>query len=333
MAINMVLPKIEVDVSTLRHGRFIVSPLERGYGVTLGNALRRVLLSSLPGVAITKMRIEGIHHEFSTIPHVREDVMGLILNVKQVRMKVAEGAEGPFRLYAEVRGEGVLTAGDLRTPPEITVVNPEQELLTVDSPEADLDIEFVAEEGRGYSPALERKTSIGEIPVDAIFSPVRKVEYHVGPTRIGGMTNYDELTLEIWTDGSIEPGAALKEASVILMRHLVIIGGEVAERVEEETEAKPAAPSRIPDGVYNEPLDHLGLSMRAFNALKRSNLLLVGQVLERMAGGRKAMTSIRNFGDKSLDELIERLKEKGYLKYVPRDALDDMGVILEEEEG
>ncbi len=331
MAINVVLPKIETDVATQKHGRFLISPLERGYGVTLGNALRRVLLSSLPGAAITRMRIEGVHHEFTTIPYAREDVMGLILNVKQVRMRVAPETEGPFRIYAEVRGEGVLTAGDLRTPPEITIVNPEQEILTVDSPEADFDLEFIVEEGRGYSPAQERKTSIGEIPVDAIFSPVRKVEYKVTPTRIGRMTNYDELSLEIWTDGTMKPHAALKESAAILIRHLVLIGGEAAVHVEEEAEAKPSVPSRIPDSVYNEPVEHLGLSMRAFNALKRSNLLAVGPVLERMAEGRKAMTSIRNFGDKSLEELVNQLKEKDYLKYVPRDALDDMGIVVEEE--
>ncbi len=329
---NLVLPKIEVDVLTQEYGRFRISPLEGGYGVTLGNALRRVLLSSLPGIAVTSMAIEGVPHEFSTIPYAREDAIMLMLNAKQIRMKASSpDVEGPFDLFLEVRGEGVVTAGDLRTPPEIEIVNPELPLLTIDSPDAELDIHFTADWGRGFSPARDRKVSIGEIPIDAIFSPVRKVAYNIEPTRIGQMTNYDLLSLEVWTDGTIEPFDALKQAAEILIRHLsLIVGGEI-EIAEEEEEPFFAAP-RIPDSVYNETLEHLGLSLRAHNALKRSGIELVGQVLERLAEGRKAMLDIKNFGEKSLDELLDRLSDKGYLKYVPRKALDDLGVVSEEEE-
>lgn len=199
--LNMVLPKIEVANSSQNYGHFVISPLESGYGITLGNALRRVLLSSLPGAAITSIRMSGIHHEFSAIPHVREDTTRLILNVKQIRLR--SRSEEPVRIHVEVTSEGPVTAGDINCPPEVEIVNPDQYLLTADSDEVDLDIEMVVGTGRGYSPAEERqRLSLGEIPVDAIFSPVKKASYRVERTRIGQQTDFDKLNVEIWTDGT-----------------------------------------------------------------------------------------------------------------------------------
>ena len=197
----MVLPKIEVEASSRNYGHFVISPLESGYGITLGNALRRVLLSSLTGAAVTSIRLSGIHHEFTSVPHVREDMTRMILNVKQIRM--ISRAEDPVRIHVEVTHEGPVTAGDLICPPEIEIVNPDQYLLTADSNDVDLDIEMVVGVGRGYSPAEERtRLPLGEIPVDAIYSPVKKAAYRVERTRIGQQTDYDRLNLEIWTDGT-----------------------------------------------------------------------------------------------------------------------------------
>ncbi len=187
--LDFVLPKIERDASARNYGRFLIGPLESGYGITLGNALRRVLLSSLPGAAVTSIRISGVHHEFSPIPHVREDTTALLLNVKQIRLK--SEVDESIRLHVDVRSEGPVTAGDLICPPEIELINPELLLLTADSADVDLDLELTVNRGRGYSPAEERgKLPLGEIPVDAIYSPVRKVNYTVSRARIGQQTNY-----------------------------------------------------------------------------------------------------------------------------------------------
>ena len=225
---NLVLPKIETEAAARNYGRFSIGPLESGYGITLGNALRRVLLSSLTGAAVTSVRISGIHHEFSDIPHVREDMTALILNVKQLRVKLF-GSESA-RLRAEVKGEGTLTAGDLEVPPNVEIINPDLHLLTANSAEAELDIELVVEPGRGYSPSEERgKLPIGEIPVDAVFSPVRRANYTVERARIGQVTDYDRLVLEVTTDGTMSPHDALSEAARILVRHFTLIAGVTEE--------------------------------------------------------------------------------------------------------
>ncbi len=304
-----VLPKIETEANTQQYGRFVIGPLESGYGVTLGNALRRVLLASLPGAAVTSLRITDVAHEFSPVPHVREDVMQIILQVKQLRLKM-EG-EGPMRMTLRAHGEGVVTAGDIIAPPEIEILNPELYLFTADSSEANVEIEFKVEQGRGYSPAEERsKLSIGELPIDAIFSPVRRVAFDVDRARVGQMTNYDRLTMEIWTDGRIRPMEALKEAARNLVTHLRLIAGVTEEvKIEEEKET-------IPSQVYDKLIDDLGLSVRVFNALKRAGISKVGEVLEMLKKGPSAMLTIRNFGDKSLVELEERLRELGYLAYL-----------------
>lgn len=309
--LNFVLPKIEREASARNYGRFVIAPLESGYGITLGNALRRVLLSSLPGAAVTSVRISGVHHEFSPIPHVREDTTALLLNIKQLRLR--SEIDEPVRLHVEVRSEGPVTAGDLICPPEVEVVNPELLLLTADSPEVDLDLELTVNRGRGYSPAEERgKLPLGEIPVDAIYSPVQKVNYTVTRARIGQQTNYDRLALEIWTDGTISPEGALREATRLLIRHLMLIAGADMEPTQSE-----AAEERILSGrVYDIPVEELELSVRAYNCLKRAGITKVGEVLERLDKGEEEILAIRNFGRKSLDELIERLQAKGFLSLI-----------------
>lgn len=306
--ISMVLPKIETEASSRSFGRFSIGPLENGYGVTLGNALRRVLLSSLSGAAVTSLRIGGVHHEFSDIPHMREDMTSLILNVKQLRLKLHQNESA--RLRVEARGEGIITAGDLESPPYVEVVNPDLPLLTADSTDAELDMELVAQVGRGYSPAEERgKLPIGEIPIDAIFSPIRKCNFIVERARIGQATDYDRLILEIMTDGTISPRDALSEAAKILVQHFSLISGvtEIEIPVEEEEE------DGIPSKVYETPIEELELTVRAYNCLKRAGITQVGEILEKLKRGQEEILAIRNFGQKSLDELMERLEDKGFL--------------------
>lgn len=304
----MVLPKIEVEASSQNYGHFVISPLESGYGITLGNALRRVLLSSLPGAAVTSLRITGIHHEFTAIPHVREDTQRLILNVKQIRMKCR--TDDPVRLRVEVTNEGPITAGDLICPPDVEIANPDLYLLTADSDEVDLDIELVVGTGRGYSPAEERvRLPLGEIPVDAIYSPVRKAAYRVERTRIGQQTDYDKLNLEVWTDGTIAPEDALRTSANLLVQHLQLLAGQEAKTPEKKEEADIGIPMR----VYEAPIEELELTVRAYNCLKRAGITKVGEILKRMEKGEDEMLAIRNFGKKSLDELVLRLRDKNYL--------------------
>lgn len=309
--LSIVLPKIEYEAQSQQYGRFVIGPLESGYGVTLGNALRRVLLSSLPGAAVTSVRIEGIHHEFSPIPHVREDTTGFILNVKQLRVRST--SNDPVRVTLQVNAEGPVTASDLVYPAEIEVINPDLLLLTADSNDVDLLVELVIRRGRGYSPAEERgKVPLGEIPVDAIFNPVRKAAFHVERARIGQQTDFDRLVLEIWTDGTITPEESLGEAAKLLLQHLSLIAGVEAtvpliEEIPNES---------IPQTVYDVAIEDLDLSVRAYNCLKRAGITRVGEVIQRLEKGPDALLSIRNFGQKSLDELVERLQEKNYMQYV-----------------
>ncbi len=306
--LNTVLPKYEVESSSLNYGRYIISPLESGYGITLGNALRRVLLSSLQGAAVTSIRISGVHHEFTAIPHVREDTQRLILNIKQIRIK--SRAEEPVRMHVEVTSEGPITAGDLNVPPELEIVNPDLYLLTADADDVDLDIEMIVGPGRGYSPAEERtKLPLGEIPVDAIYSPVRKASYNVERTRIGGQTDYDRLVLEVWTDGTMTPEEALRESAKILVARFSLLAGDEVRMAEKKEEPEQGIPAR----VYDAPIEELELTVRAYNCLKRAGITKVGEILKRMEKGEDEMLAIRNFGKKSLDELVEKLGEKNYL--------------------
>jgi len=310
-----VLPKIETDVTSEKYGRFVIGPLERGFGITVGNALRRVLLSSLTGAAVTRIRISDVPHEFTVIPGVREDVMRFILHVKQLRLTV--DGEEPAHMSLHTEGEGIVTAGDIVAPPEVEILNPDLYLMTVDDADAAVDVDFTVEEGRGYRPAEEGETGlIGEMPIDAVFTPVRRVAYDVDRARVGQITDYDRLTLEIWTDGRVEPFDALKEAARILLRHLRLIAGfTLEEEIEpaEEGEAEEGFPSE----VYDMSLDQLQLSTRVFNALRRAGIKSVGEVMEMMdEGGEDALLAVRNVGSKSLDEIRESLDEAGLLEEI-----------------
>ncbi len=317
--INMVMPKIEREAEARNYGKFVISPLERGYGVTVGNALRRVLLSSLEGVAVSSIRISDVLHEFSDIPGVREDVIQVMLQIKQLRLKL-NGVD-TTRMHLEVRGEGLVTAADIITPPEVEIINPDLYLFTVDNAKTRLDIELTVERGRGYSPANDRSghLPIGELPVDAIYSPVKRVNWEVTNARVGQSTNYDKLTLEIWSDGTVPPEKALSTAAKTMIEHLRYIAG-----VSEETLAiameKEVSGSRLSSEVAETPVEALDLSVRVFNSLKRTGITTVGDVLELLEKGDQAVMSIRNFGEKSLDELRQKMREKGFLKDQPTNA-------------
>ncbi len=311
--INMVTPKIEREAEARNYGKFIISPLERGYGITLGNALRRVLLSSLEGAAVTSIRFADVQHEFSDIPGVREDVIRVMLQIKQLRMKMFD--VDTARLHLEVRGAGIVTAADIITPPEIEIVNPDLYLFTVDDPKANLEIEMTVERGRGYSPADDRggRLPIGELPVDAIYSPVRRVVWDSGSARVGQSTNYDRLTLEIWTDGTIGPEEALSKSAKILIDHLRHLAGVSEESLAIITHEEEES-SRLTSEMIETPIENLDLSVRVFNSLKRTGITTVGEVLELLEKGDEAVMSIRNFGEKSLEELRAKMREKNYLK-------------------
>jgi len=308
---NMVLPKIEGENLSRNYGKFIISPLESGYGITLGNALRRVLLSSLEGAAVSSIRVSDVSHEFSDIPGVKEDMTQVLLQVKQLRLILHEGESARLRL--EVQGEGTVTAADIICPSEVEVVNPDLYLFTVDNDKAKLEIEMTVQAGRGYSPVEERgRLPIGEVPVDAIYSPLKRVNFDVQRARVGQNTNFDRLVLEIWTDGTLRPEVAMKQSAQILMAHLRLVAG-----VTEESLAAVPQPEEAPkvsSEIYETPIEQLDLSVRVFNSLKRTGITTVGEVMDMLSKGEEAMLAIRNFGDKSLDELREKLRVKGYLK-------------------
>ncbi|HEY9077791.1 MAG TPA: DNA-directed RNA polymerase subunit alpha [Anaerolineaceae bacterium] len=310
---KMVTPKVDKEADARNYGKFTISPLERGYGYTLGNALRRVLLSSLDGAAVTSIRISDVLHEFNEIPGVREDVIQVMLQIKQLRMVVHD--VDTTHLHLEVRGAGEVTAGDIQTPAEVEIVNPDLALFTVDDAKVNLDIDFTVERGRGYSPASERsgKLPIGELPVDAIFSPVKRVNWTVTSARVGQSTAYDKLTLEIWTDGTIKPEKALTNASKILIEHLRYLAGVSDETLVIGAE-KEIGTSRLTSEAAETPIENLDLSVRVFNSLKRTGITTVGDVLELLEKGDEAVMSIRNFGEKSLDELRLKMREKGFLR-------------------
>jgi DNA-directed RNA polymerase subunit alpha len=307
------MPKIEREAEARNYGKFVISPLEQGYVMTLGNAMRRVLLTSLEGFAVTSIRISDVLHEFSDIPEVREDVLLVMLQIKQLRI-VLHDVE-TTRMHLEVRGEGIVTAADIITPPEVEIINPDLYLFTADSPKARLDIEFTVERGRGYSPANERggHLPIGELPVDAIFGPIKKVNWELQSARVGQSTNFDKLILEIWTDGTISPEKAMSSSAKILIEHLRYIAGVSEESLTVAIE-KEVTSSGLTSEVAETPVESLDLSVRVFNSLKRTGITTVGDVLDLLEKGDQAVMSIRNFGEKSLDELRQRMIEKGYMK-------------------
>lgn len=308
---DMVTPKIERVAEARAYGKYEISPLERGYGITLGNALRRVMLSSMEGSSVTSLRITEIDHEYDTIPGVQEDVLRLMLNIKKLRLILHEGDLS--NMHLEIKGEGVVTAADIVTPPEIEIVNPELYLMTVDGRSKPLTIELTVGKGRGYLPTEDRKDRlpIGELPIDAIYNPVLRVNFEVGSARVGQSTAYDNLVIEVWTDGTLEPEDALSKSAKILMGHLQHLAGVTAESLAAMVEVEE--PVEQVDEIIDIPIEELDLSVRVFNSLKRTGITTVREVMELNTKGDDALLSIRNFGVKSLTELKDKLEEHGYL--------------------
>ena len=310
---NMVTPKIEREAEARNYGKFVISPLERGYGITLGNALRRVLLSSLDGAAVTSIRIADVQHEFSDIPGVRDDVIRVMLQIKQLRIRLHDVEMA--HMHLTVQGGGTVTAADIIAPPEVEIINPDLYLFSVDDKNASLEIDFTVERGRGYSPADDRtgRLPIGELPVDAIYTPVKRVNWEVSSARVGQSTNYDKLILEIWTDGTTSPESSLSISAKILIDHLRHLAG-ISEETLAAITVEAGEQDRLTSEMIETPIENLDLSVRVFNSLKRTGITTVGEVIELLEKGDEAVMSIRNFGEKSLDELRLKMREKGYLR-------------------
>jgi DNA-directed RNA polymerase subunit alpha len=308
--------KIErVDSENGHYGRYVIEPLEGGYGITLGNALRRVLLSSLPGAAVTAIRIDGVYHEFSTIKHVKEDITQIILNVKQIRLRCHE--DSAVRISVEASGEGLLTAGDINLPTGVEIVNPQQPMLTLDSPEAKVSMELTVQQGKGYQTAESQEgLPIGTIPVDATFSPVRRVNFFSEPTRRGHLTNLDRLTLEIWTDDTITPDKALSDSARILAERFELIAnwGQIQPPELPPGQTPIGGFGPIPAQVRDMLIEDLELSARTYNALRRFGIIKGGQILVKT---EDELLDIPKFGKKSLRELLEKLVAKGIIPAPP----------------
>jgi DNA-directed RNA polymerase subunit alpha len=300
---GLALPKVECVESTETHGRFIAEPIEKGFGVTLGNALRRILLGSLPGAAITWVMIDGIQHEFSTIPHVKEDTIDFLLNLKAIRLRHLAQRSGKLRL--EVEGEKQITAGDIKSTADFEIVNPELYLATLDSPKARLSVEFNVDIGRGYVPASSSDSlPIGAIPIDAIFTPMRKVNYSVEPSSLREGINQEKLILEVWTDGSISPIEAVSQSAIILIEQFGCFR-ELAKAITQEG-AEIVWQRLIPPEQYLMPLDQLNLSTHTYNSLRRGGVTTLGQILEK---GLDGLCALAGFGAKSKEEVETALKQ------------------------
>lgn len=312
MANPITRPKVEiVDIEPDgTYGKFILEPLERGYGTTLGNSLRRVLLSSLPGVAVKSAKIDGVQHEFSTIPGVKEDVTEIILNIKSLTIKIPDKVEMPKTVYIEASGECEVTAGDIKADSEVEILNPNMHIATLGQ-SARLYMEIVIDRGRGYVPAERNKAElqsvIGAIPVDSIYTPVIKVNYTVENTRVGQITDYDKLTLEVWTNGTIPAKKAVSLAAKVLNEHLNLFVDldEQAANVEIMVE-KGDNPQ---EKVLEMTIEELDLSVRSFNCLKRAGINTVEDLISR---SEEEMMKVRNLGKKSLEEVIAKLRSLGF---------------------
>ena len=303
-------PRIETEELSPdgAYGKFVVEPLERGYGTTLGNSLRRVLLSSLPGVAVTQVKIEGVQHEFSTIPGVKEDVTEIILNIKGLTAKLH--SEGPKTVYIDAEGECNVTAGDIKADSEVEMLNPNMHIATLASG-AKLYMEITLDKGRGYVPAERNKQNlqpvIGMIPVDSIYTPVLKVNYSVENTRVGQITDYDKLTLEIWTDGTISAKESVSIGAKILVEHLNLFIGLCAETQSAEIMVEKDDKSK--EKVLEMTIEELDLSVRSFNCLKRAGINTVEDLINKT---EDEMMKVRNLGRKSLEEVINKLNSLGF---------------------
>jgi len=303
-------PKIEiVEISEDNHyGKFICEPLERGYGTTLGNSLRRILLSSLQAAAITSIRVDGVLHEFSTIPGVRDDVTNIILNLKSLCLKMH--SEEPKVIRIDVEGEKDITAADIITDADVEILNPELHIATVDA-SGSLKMELTVERGRGYVPADKNKRPdhvIGIIPIDSLFSPIQRVNYTVSDTRVGNVTDYDKLTLEVWTDGSIRPEEAVSKSASILVAHLKLFQNMAGlPEEDEETEGTfTEAPESDVSKVLEMTIEDLDLSVRSYNCLKRAGINTVSDLAQK---SEDDMMKVRNLGRKSLEEVKKKLQE------------------------
>jgi len=309
---HLIVPKVECVESRDNYGRFVAEVLEKGFGVTLGNALRRVLLGQLQGAAVTRVKLEGIHHEFSTIPNVKEDTTEFLLNVKALRLKPISGQ--PSKLILEVEGEGQVSAADIKPSADFEITNPELYLATLDSPEARLYVEFEAEVSKGYREAESSDNlPVGAIPVDAIFSPTRKVNFNVEPIHAGQETSRERLYLEVWTDGTISPTDAISQGAEILMEQLSPFANYV-RLAQMETEQEPSRLA-IPDELYNMPVEQMNLSVRTLNCLRRGGVATVGELISKE---EKDLMGLRNFGQKSNQEIKDRLATLG-LSLAPHD--------------
>ncbi len=313
--------KPRIDIAEIsednRYGRFVIEPLERGYGTTLGNSLRRIMLSSLPGAAVSSVKIEGVLHEFSTIPGVKEDVTEVILNIKHLAIQNNSDGNEPKVAYIEFEGEGVVTGADIQADPDIVIVNKDLPIATLSGgPDSKLFMELTITKGRGYVGADKNKSEdqpIGVIPVDSIFTPVERVNLIVENTRVGQITDYDKLTLEVWTNGSLSPDEAVSLAAKVLNEHLNLFidlsenakNAEVMVEKEEDEKEK----------VLEMSIDELELSVRSYNCLKRAGINTVEELTNRTS---EDMMKVRNLGRKSLEEVLQKLNELG-LQLKPND--------------
>ena len=301
-------PRIECieNVGEETYGKYVVEPLERGYGTTIGNSLRRILLSSLPGTAVTTVKIAGVQHEFSTIPGVKEDVTQIVLNIKGIIAKLY--SEGVKTVYIEASGEGVVTAGDIKADSDVEILNPEHHIATL-GPDATLNMELTLSQGRGYVTADRNKnaqTVIGVIPVDSVYTPVRKVNYTVENTRVGDATDYDKLTLEVWTNGTISARDAVSLGARILLDHFTLFTDLSETMGSKSTVVEKAETQR--DKVLELTIEELDLSVRSFNCLKRANINTVEDLISKT---EDEMMKVRNLGRKSLEEVINKLAMMG----------------------
>ncbi len=299
-------PSVRELESTADYGKFEIEPLEPGFGTTLGNSLRRVLLSSLPGAAVTSVSIEGVSHEFTAVPHIKEDVTEILLNIKG--LNVVSHVDEPVRLHLDVRGPKVVTAADIESPSDVEIRNPELHICTLDGPQAQLRMDLTVERGKGYVPAERNKKEgqpIGVIPIDAIFTPVRKANFSVEKTRVGQDTEWDRLLVEVWTDGTLAPVEAVSQAAALFTNHLdlfVRFGDNLAAPQQKAPRGNDLQ-SRLSD----TPIEELELSVRALNCLKANDITRVGQLVGMKL---EELLSLRNFGQKSLDEIREKLVER-----------------------
>ena len=312
-----VTPQVRKLETSANYGKFDIEPLDPGFGTTLGNTLRRVLLSSLWGAAVTSIQIDGVAHEFTAIPHVKEDVTEVILNIKKLRLKAF--TEDPITLILDVKGPAEVRASNIQSSSDVEVVNPDLYICTL-AAKGHLRMELNVERGKGYVPAERNKREgqpIGVIPIDSIFSPVEKANFQVEKTRVGQSTDYDRLIIEVWTDGTMSPEEAVSHSAELFTQHLNLFVRfrDSIEKHEQELRGEKTGQNRLMD----TPIEELDLSVRAFNCLKANEIQTVGQLLQKR---EEELLALRNFGRKSLDEIKEKLVEKGFIKP------EEMGTVL-----